>query len=199
MAKRSKGIYCLEIGEWYGSLKHRTSVEPALQLLAGSPLKVPYIHRDIATETELRFYIRKWCQGKHHAYPILYLAFHGEAGRIHLKNEHGSTAHMKIETLFDLLEGKCTNRVIHLGLCSTLALHGHKINYLLKQSRALAISGFSLDVDWVESTVFEALYFSELQANAFTRPGIKAAQKRLKHMCGKLWARLGFRHIIRLN
>lgn len=198
MAK-PKGIYCLEIGEWYDSLKHRTSVEPALQLLNGSPSKVPYIHRDIATEPELRYYLRKWWQSKHRNYPILYLAFHGEAGRILLKKENGLDSFMEIESLFELLEGRCHRRVIHFGSCSVLKLHGQKINSFLKQTGALAISGFTSNVDWIDSTVFDAIYLSELQENAFTRPGMKAVQNRLKRKAKQLWDDLGFHHKIRLH
>jgi hypothetical protein len=79
-----KGIYCLEVGEWFGGMKKKTSVEPILQLLHDSPLAVPYIHRDIATEVEFRYYLRKWTQSKQKEYPILYLAFHGNPGCIYL-------------------------------------------------------------------------------------------------------------------
>jgi len=59
MNKGKKGIYCLEVGEWFDSLKEKTSVEPVLTLLHDSLLSVPYIHRDIATEAELHYYLRK--------------------------------------------------------------------------------------------------------------------------------------------
>jgi hypothetical protein len=79
-----------------------------------------------------------------------------------------------------------------------LKLHGQKINSFLKQTGALAISGFTSDVDWIDSTIFDTIYLRELQGNTFTRPGMKAVQKRLKRKARQLWDDLGFHHKIRL-
>jgi len=194
---RTKGICCLEIGEWHGSLKGRHSVEPILELLKQSPLNVPFIHRDIATESELIYYIRKWTQGRHRNYPILYLAFHGSPGCIHVAKENGRTLEVKADALFALLAGKCHRRVIHLGSCSVLNIHGHIINRYLRETGALAISGYGNDVDWVKSAVFEMLYLSELQGNQFTAPGIRAVGRRVRACAKKLHETLQFRIVVK--
>lgn len=179
MAKAKKGIYCLEIGEWYASLKDRCSVEPVLQLLHQSPKCVPYIHRDISTFPELEFYLKKWTLGKHRDYPILYLAFHGSSGAIHLYKSNGQRDTVTTDDLFQLLEGKCHRRIIHFGACSVLDMHGHKINNYLRKSGAVAISGYKKDVDWMHSSIYDLLYFSELQENTFFIPGVAAVKKRM--------------------
>lgn len=193
MKRTRKGIYCLEIGEWFGSLKRRESVEPILALLEQSPLRVPYIHRDVATDADLRYYIRKWTQGRHQEYPILFLAFHGSPGFIDLAKENGHSLSVSTKDLFRLLEGKCGKRVIHLGACSALRIHGHEINRYLRISGAVAISGYSTDVKWIPPAAFELLYLSELQENAFTRAGLLAVKRRMQNMVPQLGRTLGFK------
>ena len=168
----------MEIGEWFDTMKNKNSVEPILQLLHDSPLAVPFIHRDIATEVEFRYYIRKWTQSKQKDYPILYLAFHGSPGCIYLTKENGHSMAFYTDDLFALLQDKCHKRVIHFGACSVLDMHGHKVNKYLRDSCAVAISGYENDVDWVAASVFEMLYLAELQDNRFTRTGIKAVKSR---------------------
>ena len=192
MARR-KGIYCLEVGEWYGSLKEKTSVEPMLELLRQSPLRVPFIHRDIATEGELRFYLSKWVQGRHRAYPILYLAFHGSPGCINLNKENGRPTTIGTDDLFSHLEGKCKGRIVHFGACSVLDVHGKTMNRSLAQSGAAAISGFRSDVDWTQAAFLEMLYLSELQHNQFVRSGIHAVERRVNTTASKLGKSLRFR------
>lgn len=197
MKKAKKGIYCLEIGEWFGTMKNKNSVEPILQLLHDSPLAVPFIHRDIATDVEFRYYIRKWTQGGQKDYPILYLAFHGSPGCICLAKENGHSLDYPTDDLFALLHGKCHRRVIHFGGCSVLNMHGHKVNKYLRDSCAVAISGYENDVNWVTSSVFEMLYLAELQGNQFTRPGIKAVRNRVKKIASSLSKTLDFRIKVR--
>jgi len=193
MKKWEKGIYCLETGEWFNSLKEKNSMEPVLTLLHDSPLSVPYIHRDIATEAELRYYLRKWTQSQHKGYPILYLAFHGDPGCIHLRKETGQPTTINTDDLFSLLKGKCHKRIIHFGACSVLDIHGHKVNRYLRESHAAAISGYAYEVDWVASSAFEMIYLAELQENQFTKPGMRAVRGRVRKTAPHLAKALGFR------
>ncbi len=192
MGNRPKGIYCLESGEWFDTMKKKHSVEPILQFLRGSPLAVPYIHRDIATDVELRYYLRKWLLSKHRDYPILYLAFHGSPGGIHLAGENGRKLVVGTDELFELLRGRCRRRLIHLGSCSVLNLHSSVVERYLRESRAVAISGFADDVEWVNSSVLEMLYFAELQNFQLTKAGIDAVRRRLARLAGGMRRRQRF-------
>lgn len=192
MNKGKKGIYCLEVGEWFDSLKEKTSVEPVLTLLHDSLLSVPYIHRDIATEAELHYYLRKWTQSKQKDYPILYLAFHGSPGCIYLRKENGQSKTISTDDLFALLQGKCHKRVIHFGACSVLNIHGLTVNRYLRESGASAISGYVNEVYWVPSSAFEMIYLAELQGNQFTKPGMRAVRGRVRKTAPHLAKTLGF-------
>ncbi len=73
-------------------------------------------------------------------------------------------------------------------------MHGHQVNSFLKQTGALAVSGFTKSVDWEDSTAFELIYLSAIQENALTRAGMTAVFKKLKQKVGTLYTELGFRY-----
>ena len=193
MKARTKNIYCLEIGDWFGSLKKKTSVEPILQLLKESPLEVQYIHRDVATEEELHYYLRKWTQTRYRDYPILYLAFHGSPGCIHLSKADGHGKTITTDDLFALLNGRCHRRLIHFGACKVLDINGHTVNRYLNESGAVGISGYAHNVDWVLSSIFELYYLAALQDNQFTKSGMRAVEDRLHKRAGRLTKELRFK------
>lgn len=188
-----KGLYCLEVGEWFGQMRHKHSVEPALELLARSPNKIRYLHRGIATESEFRFYLNKWVQEQQNGYPLLYLAFHGSRGVIDLKKENGRSVEFPIADLFQLLEGKCRGRIIHFGGCGVIDIHGHTANRYLRQSGALALTGYADEFDWTLSAYFEMLFFNELQNHRMTQKGMINLRDELKKTAVGLVKKLGFR------
>jgi hypothetical protein len=73
-------------------------------------------------------------------------------------------------------------------------MHGHQVNSFLKQTGALAVSGFTTTVDWEDSTAFDLIYLSAIQENALTRAGMEAVFKKLKQKVGTLYNELGFRY-----
>jgi hypothetical protein len=193
MAK-GKGVFCLEISDWFGTMKKKNTVEPVLELLHHSPLEVPYIHRDVATKEELNFYLRKWTLAEYKNYPILFLAFHGAPGEIFLAQNNKV---IKIDELLKILEERCHKKIIHFGACSVFNLQGRILKRILTRFDALAISGYSSEVDWVTSSVFEMLFLAELQKNAMTKSGILAVKKRINEIAPKLSKTLGFKMVIK--
>lgn len=194
MMNNKKGVFCLEISEWFGTMKKKNTVEPILELLHHSPLEVPYIHRDVATKEELNFYLSKWTLKEYKKYPLLYLSFHGAKGELFLSEKSGI---IKIDELLKVLEGKCHRKVIHFGACSVFSLEGRILKRIIKMFDALAISGYSSEVDWVTSSVLEMLFLAELQKNALTKSGILAVRKRIKEIAPHLSKKLGFKMVIK--
>ncbi len=192
--KTKKGVFCLEISDWFGSMKKKNTVEPVLELLHHSPLEVRYIHRDVATKEELNFYLGKWTLAEYRSYPILYLAFHGAPGELFLAENSGM---INIEELLKILEGKCHKKIIHFGACSVFNLEGRVLKRIISRFDALAISGYSSEVDWVTSSVFEMLFLAELQKNALTKSGILAVKNRIKEIAPHLSKKLGFKMVVK--
>ena len=189
-----KGVFCLEVADWFGTMKKKNTVEPVLELLHHSPLEVPYIHRDVATREELDFYLKKWTLAEYRNYPILFLAFHGAPGELFLAE---TKKKFKIEELLKILEGKCRKKIIHFGACSVLNLQSRILRKILSSFDALAISGYSAEVDWVTSSVFEMLFLAELQKNALTKSGMMAVKKRIKEITPHISKQLGFKMVIK--
>lgn len=99
MLNSQKGVFCLE-ADWSTNLKRSSSVEPILELLdQQETAKVPHIHRDVATPEELKFFLDKWSQKRYRSHPILYLAFHGDPGRIFLGDQRRSECAVELDTL----------------------------------------------------------------------------------------------------
>jgi len=206
MAKRkhySNGIFALETSYWYKDLTDRTSIRPVLSLLGESYLKMPYIFRDVATKEEFLHFIGKWPQTKYQKspkYPILYLGFHGEKeslclgdGRMKMEN--------RVVDLVDLakeLKGKCKDKIVIFGSCSTFATDGRRITTFLKKTGALATIGYRVDVGWFASAAFEMLLMGELQTQQFTKSGVKKVRKEIDRQFNRsgLKGDLGYRFIV---
>lgn len=172
MRKRgqTKGIFCIE-GLWDPDLRVSSSVEPLLDLLNLNAL-ISYIHMDAATHEEFEFYVRKWLQKRYDGYPILYIASHGNENGIKVGKDAYS-----IEALGDLLAGKCANRIIMFSSCSTLRIGKRVLRRFLEKTEALAVCGYRVDVDWLRSTAFELLLFSQIQKNEFSGRGADAIDR----------------------
>ena len=187
-ADQKKGIFCLE-GIWYGD-KDKTSVEPVLRFLETmDDLEVLYQHRGVATRGEFDFHLQRWKQSSFKTHPILYLVFHGNPGEIEIEKRQDA---LRLDQLGEMLEGACKGRIIHFGSCSTLDVHGNKLNSFLSQSGALAICGYKTDVDWLPATAFDLLLLGYLQEISFTRHGISKLDRLLTDTAPGLQKELGF-------
>ena len=184
-----KGIYCLE-GIWDEDLREKSSVRHILDLLESNK-DIEYIYHDCATQEEIEYFTQKWTQKKYCKYPILYLAFHGEKNKLLLGNKKTYS----LDTLADLLTGKCSNSIIIFGSCSTLALRKNYLTKFLYKTGALAICGYQKDVDWLPSTAFEMLILSQMQENEFSKRGITAIENKVNSLARKFKDELKFRMV----
>jgi len=167
-----KGIFCLE-GLWENDLRKPSTIQPLLAFLKQN-IEINYIYRDCATTGEFEFYLSKFTQGTYKDYPILYLAFHGEAGEIFISGKD----RYSIPKLGEFLDKKCKGQIILIGSCSVLDIDKRILKSFLKNSGALAVLGYTNDVDWMRSSTFEMLILSVLQENVFNGNGIKAIRRK---------------------
>ncbi|HQO62440.1 MAG TPA: hypothetical protein PK528_02390 [Syntrophorhabdus sp.] len=182
---KNKGIFCLE-GLWDNDLRKISTVEPILSLLHRRN-SIPYIYRDCGTLDEFKFYLNIWPQKRYRNYPVLYLAFHGKKGVIHIGRDK-----CKLDEIGDELAGKCRNTFIVIGACETLDIDKRYLNKFIDTTGALAVCGYKAVVDWMKSTAFELLIMDTLQENAFDRRGIPSIKKKLTSL-SKSFKDLGFR------
>jgi hypothetical protein len=168
---KSKGVFCLE-GEWEDHLTDRTSVEPYLRVLAGLGTWAGVVHRDVATRSELHYYLNKWLQRQYDVFPVAYLAFHGRPNCIELGQDEVS-----LEDLVDMIDGRAHDRVIYFGACETMEAPDSVLKSFCKRTGARAIVGYTHQVDWHESAAFDFLLLPELVSSALVRPMVTRLQK----------------------
>jgi hypothetical protein len=194
--RKPKGVFCLE-GSWFGSAD-RSSVEPVLALLERlDGVHVPYVRRDAITREEFFRYIDIWRQSGLRRYPVLYLGFHGERGQLVVGDGRHRKSKVSLDALEEALEDKAYGRLIHFGSCSTLALHGRRLNRFLARTGALAVMGYRGEIQWVESMAFELLLLGMLQKCSMTRSGMRRLDGLIKKEARQLARRLNFRLQIR--
>jgi len=196
--RAAKGIFCLE-GDWWGDLNKSSTVKPVLKLLSQTPeRRVPFIHRDVGTREELRYYLRKWAQHGRAGYPILYLAFHGESECIlvgDLRNPKKSK--VTLDELAEDLGSKLTGRIVHFSSCETLKTDKRNILRFLRKTGLVATTGFQKEVDWLKSAAFEVLMFDAMLRRRFTAHGAHLIERDLRTEAKALADEHGFRLITR--
>lgn len=192
------GIFCLE-GDWKNDFNRTSSVKPVLKLLAQAHNRpIPFVHRDVGTREELEHYCRRWARKGSAHYPMLYLAFHGTAGGIYVGDRRQKTrSRVTLDDLAEILGTHLNRRVIHLGSCSTLNTSRRHLQAFLQKTGANAVSGFKMEVDWLLSSVFEVLLFSELLRNSLTLHGVRQVEESLRQEYGALCRKLDFQMVIR--
>lgn len=158
-------IVCLETywGDHNVSLFQRTSVLPFLELLAGHfdpPIRIA--HRFVDSTAELAHYTARpsgllWRDPEVFDAPIFYLSFHGAPGRL-----LSSLDSLGADTLCKAFEdwGRYQRNLVHFGACSVLAGRTGRTfaRDFLAASGCQAITGYTTDVDWLESMLVDFLF-----------------------------------------
>jgi len=187
--KHRKKIFCIE-GNWNPRLSDRASVRPVLELLEVNS-DIGYIYKDCSTEEELYYLLERWQQKAYADYKILYLAFHGEPGRILIDTKHK----VSLDQLGDNLCCRTHRRIIYFGACSVLRVDKRIIKRFMRAAGVRAVCGYTTDVDWIPSTALDLIAMNELQRFSTTRQGMEAAEKSIRTNTHRLAGRLGFRMV----
>ena len=142
-----KRIYCIE-GHWnYGKREVEPSVEPILQMLDGLG-QWSYARRDCATREEMNYWIlHEWSRCREGS--VLYLATHGEEGRISLSDDH------PVDMVG--IDADCTNCWVHFGGCNVLSVQDDWVQELMSRSGATVVSGYTVEAGWADLTLPPAL------------------------------------------
>ncbi|MFK7947996.1 MAG: DUF6642 family protein [Saprospiraceae bacterium] len=173
-----KNIFVLE-GEWSDDNQDKRSVNDLLNFLS-NVLNVDYFHRRVATKKEFSYHLKNSLDNH---YEIVYLAFHGWKGFISSEGFE-----IDIDDLYKY-KRKFQGKIIHFGSCQTLKLSKDKLIEIKENLGAKYISGYTKNVDWVDSALLEIAYFNYWQY--YKKRGVdldKALEKDYKI----LYNRLGF-------
>ena len=196
----TKGVFCMETHEWFGIDEmegvDNSSVEPSLLLLEKlADYNVPYRRLDVATREEFEYFLDSYLTDTYDDFPILYLAFHGRGPRrdgiagITLGNGDSYS----LDDLEAKINGRCKGRIIHFGACGIMSESPERLRSFIANSRALALCGYTEDVDWLESAAFDLLLLGYLQWAAFTQRSLRKVERDLRKTASGLCVKLGFR------
>ena len=149
-----KNIFCLE-SLWDHDLQNRLTVVPILDLIARRH-GVKFIHLTCNTPEEFVHNLR--LLPRRNGYAILYLAFHGKAGRLVLDRES-----ISLEDLAEILNKRLSNWIVHFGCCGTLSVKEFRIWDFISRTEALMVTGYKRDIDWPAGTVIDLLLLDQIQ------------------------------------
>ena len=154
------GIFCVE-GQWHRDLNERGSVLPTLELLQRLH-RIRFIHKEVATEGELTYFLDRWLLRKYVDYRVGFFAMHGEPSKLCLTDRHS----VDLSDVAAQLSGKCHDKRFYFGSCSVLKASEAKLQEFLTETGAALICGYSRAIDWVESAAFETVLLDVLANGA---------------------------------
>lgn len=152
----TKHIYCLE-GNWNKNPRSNQSIKPILELLYTTS-RVKYIYNKCNTKEDFLKHLMRFTQMRYSNYTVLYIAFHGRTNRIYFGNEY-----ITLKEIANVLEGKLDGKIVHFGSCSTLNTTEKNITDFINRTECSFISGYQKNVEYIDSTAFELLYFETIQ------------------------------------
>jgi hypothetical protein len=173
-----KSIVCLE-AFWTHDIENHLSVKPILEL-ASKKYYTRSVHLSCNTLEELAFNLT--VAPNRNGYSILYLAFHGYPGGIHMPG-----VRVEIETIAEFMGKRFSNWVVHFGSCSTLKIEKRRIFDFMKETNILMAIGYKKSVVWEESAAVDLLLFSSIQHYRNMRrfwSGFKKAYRPLVRLTG---------------
>jgi len=145
---------------------------------------IQYIYRKCGTQIDFEFYLKKLAYKKYADYSILYLASHGHSNHFYIGNRAISLSDFA-EIIGDSLAGK----ILHISTCETLNIEKETVQDFLEQTQLLAVSGYTKEVDFVESMALDTLYFNLCQHYK----EVKSIEKKLKKDYQGLVKKTGFK------
>jgi hypothetical protein len=182
----TKHICCLE-GDWIRDLCVRQTIKSALDFLESNS-GIKYIHKNCVTRDQLTHYLKEYTLRKYEKYSICYLAYHGDPNLIYVGKDI-----VTLDELAEIAEGRFKNMIIHFGSCSTLKISRKKIMDFIVKTDALAVSGYTSDVPFLPSSIFDMLFFEMCQQYKH----VHWIDRNMKKYYGVLIKQLGFRLIYR--
>jgi hypothetical protein len=168
MPLRKRNIACLE-SLWNNKTEDRLNVIPLLDVIS-KQWGAKVSHFTCNTREELNYDLRLVCKRN---YGVLYLAFHGLPGRIRL---HKDT--LTLSEIAETMKHKFKGWIVHFGSCSTIRSPRAVTNFL-ETTGATIVTGFTRDVDWIESAALELMLFQNFQK--FASPKVACKNLIQKH------------------
>lgn len=167
-------IWLME-GQWSDRADDHSSVRPALTVLEDLRL-AKVARRHVNREDDLVDELRQWGLKRNDSYGVGYLALHGSPSSVYVRSERITLQHLarRLSEIDVDLHG----RVLHLGSCAVLRSTAGA-QELLDATGLSLITGYTRDVEWVESMALDLLLMNAL--GRYTRHGDAVRRVRTKY------------------
>ena len=179
------GVFSLE-SEWDHNLTNKETVRPLLEVLENSA-DIKFIHRRVATKSELKYFLDLWVQRKYDDYKMLTINTHGDQKRLWLHTEE-----VTLKDLKEWIGERGQERTLYLGGCEILKGSEKDLKKFLRETKLKALIGYTRYVEWIEAAALELLIFQTL---SYKTPGW--ARNYLENNYKYLVEKLGMKFIIR--
>lgn len=177
------GVICFE-GDWDESLEGRASIEPALNLLERTDT-IRLIHRNVATEDALKYYIDRWLGAEDRegldGFDIAYFGFHGQAWEVMV----GDTP-VSLDTIADIIDGRGAGKYLIFSSCGVLNVDDPILRAFCRRTGAKGVIGYSKTVDWISSAAFEILLLDQLIWRTSVKPLYESMVQRHEYLAKEL-------------
>jgi len=172
-------VACFE-ADWSPRLDDRQSVLPVLDLLERQGW-ISFFHRRVRDPEHLQDDLKRLVrQAQYKRYEMVYVASHGHEGTI------GVGSGLGVDRLHGL---DLSGRVLYLGGCSIARSRAlRKFTDLRSRTGALAVAGYTTDVDWDEAAAFEILLLSWLayERRGWPREALRATYSEYRALARRL-------------
>ncbi|WP_394345393.1 DUF6642 family protein [Hymenobacter persicinus] len=181
--QKRKNICCIE-GHWdEDNFRNTASIKGALDLLRDNE-DVLYEHRKCSTLVEAVRIVSEFCKAEYKSFGIIYFATHGIQSCTRFDGRD-----ISLSELADALAGKLNRKIVHFGSCETLDVRKNHLNDFLIRTGAIAVSGYTTQIDFLKSTVLDLLYFQLCQDTT----SVEKIRQAMKQHYGSFSRELGFR------
>jgi hypothetical protein len=156
---RNPGIFAME-SIWSDKVDRPfPSVDSVLNVLKGNTVLFNYTVLNCNTREEL-FHSLKLAKKNSKQFRTLYFASHGHPYGLSISRS--SKERIELDELAEVLCTDFSLWAVHFGSCSVLNVKESLIKDFMDKTKIRMITGYAEDVDWMESSSFELLFFSYL-------------------------------------
>lgn len=156
---KNSGVFAIE-SLWSSNLnEQRQSIEQVLYLLKCGLGDFNYavLNCNTIEELEHSLDIAKQNSSK---FRVLYFGSHGEPYSLNISLSNKTF--VSLDKLAEMMGTRFGRWAVHFGSCSTLKADHEHIKRFMDRTKVKMLTGYTKDVDWMESSAFEVLFFSYL-------------------------------------
>lgn len=152
--KKDNHIFAIE-GEWENKLDENLTIKSSLTLL-NEVCGIEYIFRKTNTIKSLFAYLKTSQKASYKKYGVIVIATHGSRYEIEVSNDE----FIDIEKLADKCEGFFKGKIVHFSSCAVMQ-NEDSISYFKEKTGAKAVCGYSKQIDFLESSVFDIVLLNK--------------------------------------